>query len=86
MATKTISITEEAYKRLADLRERERESFSEVIIKVTGKRLKLRDFHGIISKEAADTLESSIIEGRRSHKELHEKRIKRLGKEFNGMS
>jgi len=81
MATKNISITEEAYRRLASLR-KDNESFSEIIIEVTGKRAKLRDFHGIISNETADILEKSIKESRKSHRILHEKRIERLKKEF----
>ncbi len=81
MATKNISITEEAYRRLASLRKKN-ESFSEIIIEVTGKRAKLSDFHGILSKEAADTLEKSIRESREKNRMLHEKRIERLKKEF----
>ena len=86
MATKTISITEEAYRRLASLRERERESFSEVINRKFKKKVRLSDFHGIISKEATEALEKSIIEGRKLHRELHEKRLKSMEKEFDGMS
>ena len=85
MATKTISITEDAYRRLANQRIRENESFSEVINREFKKKFRLRDFHGIISKEAADALENSMIEDRKIHRELHEKRIKRLEKEFNGV-
>lgn len=81
MATKNISITEEAYRRLASLRKKN-ESFSEIIIEVTGKKAKLRDFHGIISEKAADALEKSIKESREMHRKLHEKRIERLKKEF----
>ena len=81
MATKTISITEEAYMRLARLREREKESFSEVINRVTGK-VKLRDFYGILSKEAGEKLERVIKESRKEHAKLHEKRHKRLMEAF----
>jgi len=82
MATKNISITEEAYKRLASLR-KNNESFSELIIEVTTKKAKLSDFHGIISDKAADTLEKSIKESRKIHRKLHQKRIERLKEEFN---
>ena len=81
MATKNISITEEAYRRLASLKKRN-ESFSEIIMEITGKRAKLRDFHGILSGASADVLENSIRESRKLHRTLHEKRIHRLKEEF----
>ena len=81
MATKNISITEEAYRRLAALRKKN-ESFSEIIIEVTGKRAKLSDFHGVISQETANILEKSINESREKHRALHEKRIERMKKEL----
>ncbi|MEK6878358.1 MAG: antitoxin VapB family protein [Nanoarchaeota archaeon] len=81
MSTKTISITEEAYMRLAGLRERENESFSEVISRVTGK-AKLMDFFGVLSKESGEKLEKSILEGRKMHRKMHKKRHKRLMEVF----
>ena len=82
MATKNISITEEAYKRLAALRKRN-ESFSEIILEVTGKKSKLKDFFGVLSKEAGEELEKSIIEGRIRHSLQHKKRIERIGRELS---
>lgn len=58
MATKNISITEEAYRRLASLRTGS-ESFSKIINRLTRRR-NLSDFAGILSKESADRLEKSI--------------------------
>ncbi|MBI2451502.1 antitoxin VapB family protein [Candidatus Pacearchaeota archaeon] len=81
MSTKTISITEEAYRRLASLRERENESFSEVIKRVTGK-TKLRDFFGILSKDATDELEETIIESRSKHRKARQIRLKRIEREL----
>ena len=81
MATKTITVTEEAYNRLAHLK-MGKESFSETINRVTGKR-KLRDFHGVISKEFADELEKNIKESRKVHKRLDEERHKKLMEAFN---
>jgi predicted CopG family antitoxin len=43
MATKTISITEEAYDRLRELKKDEKTSFSEVIVKYYPVRRKLSD-------------------------------------------
>ena len=47
MATKTLSITEEAYERLSS-KKRGKESFSEVINRITNKK-SLLDFVGILS-------------------------------------
>ncbi len=77
MATKTISITEEAYRRLANLRERERESFSEVIIKVTGKN-NLMNYFGILSKESAVKLENNIEKIRKLRESTNKQRIDKL--------
>lgn len=72
MATKNISITEDAYDRLARLRKKN-ESFSEIIIEITG-RVKLSDFHGILSKDFADEIKSNIEKSREINRKLHEKR------------
>ena len=78
MSTKTISITEKAYNRLASLK-KEHESFSVVIERITKKNsLRLKEFHGIISKEFADEIEHTIEKGRKTHKALSEKRHKEL--------
>ena len=58
MATKNISITEEAYDRLATLREGN-ESFSEIIKRITHAR-DLMQFAGILSTRTADELEQNI--------------------------
>lgn len=69
MATKTISITEEAYERLA-ARKQKHESFSEVIKRMTNK-VNLLDFAGFLTKEEADRLEAAVRAGReRSRKRL----------------
>jgi len=76
MATKTISITEDAYERLASLR-KGNESFSEIIGRITNK-VNLRDFFGILSKEEGDRLEKSVKELRaRSNN-----RLKKIRKEL----
>ncbi|MEK6826066.1 MAG: antitoxin VapB family protein [Nanoarchaeota archaeon] len=80
MATKTITVTEEAYIRLARLK-KENESFSETINRITGKR-NIMEFFGILSKEAADELEKNIIENRKRHRQMRKKRYGRLFKDF----
>ena len=79
MSTKTISITEEAYKKLAEARIREKESFSEVINRrFDKKKVRLSDFHGILSKKAGESLEKSIMEGRKKDQIHTKKRIKEI--------
>ncbi|MBI2449412.1 antitoxin VapB family protein [Candidatus Pacearchaeota archaeon] len=85
MATKNISVTEEAYK-ILERNKKDNESFSKVIVREIGKKgniKRLREFYGILSKEAGDALEKSILEARKLHREMHKKRINRLKEEFN---
>lgn len=58
MAFKTITLSEEAYKRLKD-QKRENESFSEVVLRLTNTST-LRDFVGIIDDSFLDELEKNI--------------------------
>ena len=81
MATKTISIKEEAYERLASLR-KGNESFSEIISRITGK-VRLRDFFGILSKEEGERLEENIKKIREVQRRLYQKRIQRLKEMFD---
>lgn len=81
MATKTISITEEAYNRLANLK-KENESFSMIINRVTQKK-KLSDFFGVLSKESGERLEKVIKEGREKNRKLHDLRNKKLKEAFS---
>ena len=62
LATKTISITEEAYERLAAAKD-ENESFSEVINKITRKG-SLTEFAGVLSGKSAKSLEENIKKSR----------------------
>ena len=69
MATKTISITDEAYERLA-AKKQKHESFSEVINRITNK-VNLLDFAGLLTEEEANKLETAVKAGReRSRKRL----------------
>jgi predicted CopG family antitoxin len=68
MSIKTISITEEAYDRLKDLKKDEKASFSDVIIKHLPKKKKLSEVLKEIgaNPELADSIEQVSKEMRRS--------------------
>ena len=74
MATKTISITEEAYERLKT-RKNENDSFSEVIYKITGKR-SLLEIAGSLSKEEASKVEEEI----KKERDLSNRRINTISR------
>lgn len=76
MATKTISLDEEAYERLK-ARKQEGESFSEVVKRLAGER-SWKEVAGILNEEEADALEAAIEEGRSRSR----KRSDRLAGEF----
>lgn len=76
MATKTISITEEAYERLKT-RKSEKESFTDVINRITGKS-SIMELAGILSNKEADELEKHIKEMRA----LSRKRMDRIIEEL----
>lgn len=67
MATKTISITEEAYERLRMRKERN-ESFTDVINKITGKR-NIMELAGILSNEEAEQIKNHIQDIRAQNRE-----------------
>lgn len=81
MVVKTITITEKAYNELARIKA-EGESFTELFLRLA-KRRPLRDFYGILSKEAAEDLRKSIKEGRELRRPLEEARQKRILSAFN---
>ncbi len=74
MATKTISITEEAYERLKT-RKDENDSFSDVIYKITSKR-SLLEIAGSLSKEEASKMDEEIKKAR----DLSNNRAKTIAK------
>lgn len=78
MATKTLTITEDAYERLATAKE-ENESFSEAINRITGK-VSLLSIAGILTEKEADRLEKSIGEIRRKSR----LRLKHIAQELAG--
>ena len=82
MATKTITVTEEAYRALKGLKDSE-ESFSKTILRVAKKR-SLMEFAGVLSEESGKKLEKAIKEMRRRHTATHKARMKRIVKELRG--
>lgn len=58
------------------------ESFSRVLLRISGKR-RLSDFAGILSKSAADRMESAMVEGKRRRNEAYGKRIKMVLEAFH---
>lgn len=68
MATKTISITEEAYERLKSLKTDDKTSFSDVIVKHYPKRKKLSEVLKEIgaNTELADSIEAVSKEMRKA--------------------
>ena len=63
MSTKSITITDDAYERLTKFKE-SKDSFSDVIIKLTGK-YSVLDLVGILSSKEADEMKISLEDIRR---------------------
>lgn len=76
MATKTISITEDAYERLASTKEKN-ESFSEVIARHFPKR-SLLELVGTLKNKEAEELRAHIEEGRK----LSRKRMEKIAEQL----
>ena len=77
MASKTITISEEAYRRLKS-RKNENESFTDVINNPTRER-PLSEIAGILSEEEAESLEERIKDNRRKTRD----RIDNIKERFN---
>ena len=80
MATKTITVTEDAYEALKSAKA-PRESFSKTLLRIT-RRKPLSSFYGNLSKESGKKLEKAIMENRERHKAARRNRIKRISEEL----
>ncbi len=77
MATKTISITEEAYERLAT-KKNENESFSDIILKLFPKH-SLLELAGLLTNKEAEELKEVI----KSRRVASRKRLQKIAKNIN---
>jgi predicted CopG family antitoxin len=80
MATKNISISEDAYRRLASLK-LPNESFSVVINRLTGKH-SLNDLFGVLSRNEANRLAKNIERVRNERARADRNRSSRLKEAF----
>lgn len=72
MAVKTITVTQEAYRRLK-ARKMAKESFSDVIVRLTQRR-PLSNFIGVLRPETGDAMWRVIEEDRQRRRKLDEGR------------
>lgn len=73
MATKTISLAEDAYERLK-AKKRAGESFSDVVRRLTTD-VELDEFFGALSDETADEVEAVVEQRRREQDDSHRARV-----------
>lgn len=76
MATKTITVTENAYEAVKSLKASS-ESFSELFMRIA-KRKPLSSFFGVLSAESGEQFEKAILEARKKRNEGHQARIKKI--------
>lgn len=82
VGTKTISLSDDAYERLAE-RKREGESFSDVVRRLTAG-VELRDYLGVLDDDTAEDLERIVAERRADRSDRRRERVERLAEELDG--
>ncbi|MBN1330385.1 MAG: antitoxin VapB family protein [Candidatus Heimdallarchaeota archaeon] len=80
METKSIDLSDEAYKKLLMLK-KENESFSELILRLT-KTETLRDFIGLLSEETCEKIERNIEENREKRSKTFSNKINNIVKDL----
>lgn len=78
VANRTIGLSEDAYSRLALLK-REGETFSDVVLRLTGAGL-LRNLAGSLDAKTAREMRDAIARGRRREDAGKRARVRRLGR------
>lgn len=76
MASKTITVTVEAYEALKAAKDRS-ESFSEAIMRVVGRR-SLKEFVGTLSEGSAVGLERAVASARKRHASERKRRTRKV--------
>ncbi|APE95354.1 antitoxin VapB family protein [Halodesulfurarchaeum formicicum] len=76
MSRKTVSLTEDAYKRLK-AKKRENESFSDVVNRLIAG-VKLQDSHGVLAEDTAEAISEAVDSRRSEHATQHKDRQGRL--------
>lgn len=76
MGYKTISLSDEAYKRLLE-RKKGNESFSDVVLRLTGNKT-LRDFVGILTEDSCSKLEVALAKFRETRGTIFKQELDRL--------
>lgn len=76
MGYKTISLSEEAYKRLFE-RKKGNESFTDVVMRLTANST-LNDFVGLLSRDSCNKIEKAVEEFRNSRGKIFREEIETL--------
>ena len=82
MGTKTITLMDDAYKRLKTLKGPE-ESFSDIVRRLTSEKGSILEFAGAwkdMSEKEAEELKKKILDGRKGNSRMEE--LKRKGKDY----
>ena len=85
MATKSITITQDAYERLKQEKQ-EDESFSHVIKRLTSNAGRLLRFAGSLSEEKAARLQARINENKKRQIKIEKEKWKQMKRDLHGLS